>query len=264
MSKLRHLAAALVLVPSLAAAEPSPVTPEWSGTAGAGLILLTGNTSTITVNGTSAVQREWAKWILALRANGAYGRTRPADRTRPTETVALGGSGQVRGDRKLAPHVSVFTMAGADTDHVASVEYRAYGDAGASYVWIDSKREGDRHLFLRSDLGGRYAYESRWQYYPTASRPVGDLPDVDFLAPRLGATFRLGLSKDTTFLQEAEALANVLGDERYTARSLTKLTTRVAAALTVGASYLVAWDSAPAPGKVETDTALTLLAEVAF
>jgi hypothetical protein len=264
MLTLRHLARALLLVPALAAAEPAPVTPEWSGTAGAGLILLTGNTSTVTVNGTSAVQREWAKWILALRANGAYGRTRPADRSLPSETVALGASGRLRGDRKLAPHFSVFTMVGADMDHVASVEYRAYGDAGGSYVWIDAKREGDRHLFLRNDLGGRYAYESRWQYYATATQPVGNLPDVDFLAPRLGLTFRLGLSKDTTLLQEAEALANVLGDERYTARSLTKLTTRVASALTVGASYRVAWDSAPAPGNVETDTALTLLAEVAF
>jgi hypothetical protein len=247
MLTLRHLARALLLVPALAAAEPAPVTPEWSGTAGAGLILLTGNTSTVTVNGTSAVQREWAKWILALRANGAYGRTRPADRSLPSETVALGASGRLRGDRKLAPHFSVFTMVGADMDHVASVEYRAYGDAGGSYVWIDAKREGDRHLFLRTDLGGRYAYESRWQYYATATQPVGNLPDVDFLAPRLGLTFRLGLSKDTTLLQEAEALANVLGDERYTARSLTKLTTRVASALTVGASYRVAWDSAPAP-----------------
>jgi uncharacterized protein DUF481 len=264
MTTLRHLLPILVLAPGLAAAAPSPVTPEWSGTAGAGLILLTGNTRTLTVNGTSAVQREWAKWILAVRANGVYGRTRPADRALPAETVAAAASGQVRGDRKLAPHFSVFTMAGADTDHVASVEYRAYGDAGASYVWIDEKREGDRHVFLRTDLGGRYAYESRWQYYATATQPVGNIPDVDLLAPRLGATFRLGLSKDTTFLQEAEALANVLGDERYTARSMSKLTTRIVSALTIGASYLVTWDSAPAPGKVEADTALSVIAEVAF
>ncbi len=263
MPTLRQLVPLLFLAPALAAAAPA-VTPEWSGTAGAGLILLTGNTSTLTVNGTSAVQREWERWIVAARANGVYGRTRPPDRALPSATVALAASGQLRGDRKLTPNLSVFTMAGADMDHVASVEYRAYGDAGVGYVWIDQKREGDRHVFLRTDLGGRYAYESRWQYYATPTQPEGDVPDVDLLAPRLGATFRLGLSKDTTFVQEAEALANVLGDERYTARSMSKLTTRVVSGLTVGTSYIVTWDSAPAPGKVETDTALAVIAELTF
>jgi hypothetical protein len=264
MFTLRQLLPVLLFAPALVAAEPAPMKPEWSGTAGAGVIHLTGNTSTTTVNGAAAVQREWAKWILALRTTSVYGRTRPADRSTPSETVALASSGQLRGDRKLAPHLSVFTIVGAETDHVASLEYRAYGDLGASVVWIDRKQEGDRHLFLRTDLGGRYAYDSRWQYYASAAAPVGNLEDVELLAPRVGATFQLALSKDTTFVEEAEVLANVLGDERYTARSQTKLTTRLVSALTIGASYLVAWDSAPAPGKVETDTKLSFIVEVAF
>ena len=87
---------------------------------------------------------------------------------------------------------------------------------------------------------------------------------MDLVAPRVGASFRWALSKDTAFTEDAEALASVSGGERYLAKSLTKLTTRLASRLGFGVSYLVAWDSAPAAGKVETDTALAVSLETTF
>ena len=59
-------------------------------------------------------------------------------------------------------------------------------------------------------------------------------------------------------------LAAVSGGERYQARSLSKLSSRLYASVTAGLGYLVAYDSAPAPGKVDTDTALSATLEVAF
>lgn len=262
----RTLATALAaaLLTTTAAAQESKA-PEWTGAAGAGLVLLTGNTSTFTVNGTASAQRDTNGWILATKGTGVYGRTRPVDRTQDAQTVALAGTLQLRADRKLGEHATVFALVGVDTDHVASIEYRGYGDAGLGWIWIDRKGEGERAMFLRTDAGVRYAYEDRYQYYATATVPARtDLEDVDLVAPRVGASFRWALSKDTTFTEEAEALANVSGDERYLAKSLTKLTTRLVSRLSFGVSYLVAWDSAPAAGKVETDTALAVSIETTF
>ena len=60
---------------------------------------------------------------------------------------------------------------------------------------------------LRTDLAFRYSRERRYQYYPT---PV-DLADVDLGGPRVGVAFSYGLSKDTVFTEDAEAIPNVLG-----------------------------------------------------
>lgn len=254
-----------LLVPALTWAQELPkVTPDWSGTAGVGALVLTGNTSSTTLNALTSAQRETSGWILAAKATGVYGRTRPADRTKPTETVALAATSQLRGDRRLGPQFTVFALAGADTDHVASVEYRAYGEGGVGYIWLDRKVEKERELFLRTDLGVRYSYESRWQYYPTAAALPGDLPDRDQVMPRAGLAFRYALSPWVAFVEEAEVLAAVSGGERYQARSLSKLSSRLYASVTAGLGYLVAYDSAPAPGKVDTDTALSATLEVAF
>jgi hypothetical protein len=258
------LAVVLGLVPAVGLAADPPKPPTWAGTAGAGLILLTGNTSSVTANAAAGAQRDSSDWILAAKATGVYGRTRPVDRALPAQTVALAATGLLRADRRLGPHFTVFADAGLDTDHVASLEYRAYGDAGLGYVWLDVKREGGRELFLRTDLGGRYAYDARWQYFATASAPAGDLPDVELVAPRAGATFRFGFSKDVSLAEDAEVLANVSGNERWLAKSVTKLVSRLTRSVSFGASYSVTYDSAPAPGKVRTDTALGVSLEVAF
>lgn len=43
-----------------------------------------------------------------------------------------------------------------------------------------------------------------------------------------------------------------------------RLTSKLTSALTAGLAYQVAFDSAPAPGKVDTDTALTATLEATF
>lgn len=256
-----------LLAPALAvAAEGGPARPatEWSGVVGAGVIVLTGNAETTTMNGAASAQREAGGWILAGKATGVYGRTRPADRSQPAQTVALGATGQLRADRKLGAQLTVFALGGAETDHVASLEYRAYGEGGAGWLWLDRKPEAGGELFLRTDLGLRYTYDERWQYYGNATAPEGDLPDVEMLAPRAGLAFRYGFSEQVKLVEEAEVLTNVSGDERWQARSLTKLTSRLIRAVSFGLSYQVTYDSAPAPGKVRTDTALGANVEVAF
>lgn len=262
---MRHMTIAALLValagPARAADAPAEA---WKGTLGAGVILLTGNTNTTTFNGAAAAQREFSGWILGSKASGVYGRSRPVDRAQPAQTVALAASGQLRADRKFAEHFTVYALGGADTDHVASVEVRGYGEGGLGYAWLDRKWEGDRELFLRTDLGVRYVKEWRRQFYATDTAPVGDLPDLEQALPRAGAAFRYAFSKEVVLTEDAEVLASVSGGERYLAKSATKLVSRLFASTSFGLMYAVTYDSAPAPGKVRTDSALGATLEVAF
>lgn len=264
MSKLSFSLAALALASSVSAQDPAPKPDAWKGSAGAGLILLTGNTNTITGTASLGAKRSWADWALEFKGGGVYGRTRPVDRDLKAETVALAATSQLRGDRKFGERLSVYALGGLDTDHVASVEYRGYGEGGLGYVWLDRKWEGDRELYLRNDLGLRYANESRWQYYGVADGTSADLEDVSLLGPRAGLAFRWQNTKNVLFTEDAEFIPNVQGDARYLVKSVSKLATRLSTSLTFGVAYTVTFDSDPAPGKVDTDTVLGVTLEASF
>lgn len=242
----------------------APVVPDpWTGSVGLGLISLSGNASTLTFNGLATAQRKTRDWIYAVRAQAVYGRSRlPATETEPerSQVVALGASIQVRGDRRFTEVVSGYLLAGAETDHIKSVEARGLGEAGTGILWWDEKSADGRESSLRTDLAFRFLRETRFQYYPTRE----NLPDVDLGGPRLGVALRYGLSKDVIFTEEAEAVPNVLGDARLLINSQSKLTARLTQTLALATSFLVQYDSAPAVGKVSTDTALSVSIEVGF
>jgi hypothetical protein len=174
--------------------------------------------------------------------------------------VALAAAFQARVDRRFSQPLSGYILGGIETDHVQSVEAREFGEAGASVAWFDIKEADYSKLFLRTDLGFRYQYESRFQYYPTAMPQ----PGVTLVAPRLGAVFRYAFSKGAIFSEEAEVLPNLAGDARVLISSRSKLTTVLTGVLSFAAGYVVKFDSAPAPGAVKTETGLTVGLEVAF
>lgn len=238
---------------------PAPAPSAWEGSVGFSLISLTGNAETLTLSTTGAASRQWGAWKLALKANGAYGQTRPADGAQ-AEVVALNAGAQVRGERKLTSIASAFLLAGADTDHVKSVEYRAYGEGGAAIVWVERKAGDDTLLSLRTDLGLRYANESRFQYFPTPA----PLPDVTLVAPKLGLGFRYMLNQHVVLVEEAEVMTNVMGDPRVVVNSLTRINARLTESLSLSAGFQLSHDSLPAAGKKPTDTILSLGAELAF
>jgi hypothetical protein len=252
-------AQAEVSPPSTVAATP-PVPPStWKVNVGVNLIYLRATARTLTFSGQAAVERKTPEWIFTLKANGAYGSTRPAGST-DSQVVALAAALQARVDKRLSESVSVYVLGGIETDHVQSVEAREFGEGGASVIWFDIKEADYSKIFFRTDLGLRYQNESRFQYYPTAMRE----PGVTLVAPRFGVAFRYAFSKGTVFSEDAEVLPNVTGDARVLINSSSKLTTLLTGALSFAAGYVVKFDSAPAPGKVNTETALTVGLEVAF
>jgi putative salt-induced outer membrane protein YdiY len=241
------------VTPTPTPAENAPVSP-WKATLGAGLISLTGNTSSITFNSNVLVERKLGLWTLSGKAIGTYGQSRPIDGSVP-QVLALNGSLLLRGDRQLLDWVSVYVLGGVDTDHVKSVEFRVYGEPGTGLTWLNQEKETrPLQLYLRTDLGLRVAQESRFQYYPT----IENIPDVTLVAPRLAIEFRATLKKDLQFVQTGEVMQNVYGPSRTVVNTLSKLSVHLISSLSLGVSFTIAYDSDPAPGKVPTDTALSL------
>lgn len=250
--------------PAVAAApaEPAPEEPKpavWTGSAAVSLVSLTGNSESIAVSLNAAAERKSESWILGLKANAAYGEARPATGGN-WQVNALNAAFQARGAFRFTPRYSAYLLAGIDTDHVASVEARPYGEAGIGILWLDDM-EGDlSKLKLNTDVAFRYAKELRFQYYPVKL----NLDDVDLAAPRIGVSFRYALNKNVIFTEDAEVLPNILGEIRWLVNSNTKISARVVNPLSIYIALLVKYDSKPAPGKVETDTALSFGVEAGF
>ncbi|MBZ4418338.1 DUF481 domain-containing protein [Myxococcus sp. RHSTA-1-4] len=244
-----------------AAAAPAERKDVWDVTLGAGLISLTGNASTFTFSGLASAQRKTEHWIYAVKAFGAYGRSRPPEvegDEAVSQVVALNAGVEIRGDRRFTQVLSGYLLGGAETDHVKSVESRSYGEGGLGVLWWDEKSPEGKESYLRTDAAFRYAYETRFQYYPTRL----DLEDVDLGGPRFGAVFRYGLSKDVLFKEDVEVIVSVIGDSRMLLNSQTQLSVGLTEALSLSTSFQVKHDSEPPQGKVSTDTALALNLEV--
>ncbi|MCP3145154.1 DUF481 domain-containing protein, partial [Pyxidicoccus xibeiensis] len=245
------------------AAAPEAKKDVWDVTIGAGLISLTGNASTFTFSGLASAQRKTENWIYAFKAYSSYGRSRPPELEGDeslSEVVALNAGAELRGDRRFTQVLSGYLLGAVETDHVKSVESRTSGEGGLGVLWWDDKSPEGKVSYLRTDAAFRYAYETRFQYYPDRL----DLEDVDLGGPRFGAVFRYGLSKNVVFKEDVEVIISVIGDTRVLANSQTQLSVGLTEALSLGASFLVKHDSAPPAGKVNTDTALALNLEVAL
>lgn len=266
-----RIAAALERLP--AAATPGavattggvPVPPPsaaqlWTGSVGANLISLSGNSSTLTGSVNATAERKTEDWIYSGKASGTYGHSQAAA-SEETEVTALNALVQFRGDRRFSPLLSAYLLAGGETDHVKSVEFRGYGEGGMGLIWIEHmEAAGFERAFLRTDLAVRGGQEYRFQYYPSAL----DLADIPIAAPRFGLTFRYAINDGVRFIEEAEVLPNLIGNRSVFVSSTTKLTARVAGPFSIGVGFKVDFNSEPAPGKQPTDTALTVGVEVAL
>lgn len=231
----------------------SPETPTWAGSVGFGLIWIAGSAETLALSGNGAIERKSNDWIWSAKAGGGYGQSAAASNG-VTEVVALNASLFLRGDRRLTPMLSAYLAGGADTDHIKSVEVRGAGEGGVGLLWYEDKVEDFVKTALRTDLAFRYVREFRFQYYPA---PM-DLDDVDVVAPKLGIAFRYALSKEALFSEDAEILPNIVGASRVLLNSASKLSFRLTSLLSFATALQLGFDSSPAPGKRELDSALTI------
>ncbi|HEX9049423.1 MAG TPA: DUF481 domain-containing protein, partial [Anaeromyxobacter sp.] len=243
--------------PAAAAAPAAPAASAWTGTVGLGLMSLTGNSRSITFTTNAAAERKSEDWIAGAKLLAAYGENRAAVGG-ATEKVAEMASLQLRLDRRFGTRYTTYALGAAATDHVKSVELRSTGELGATVMWVDAKDPSGWATTLRTDLGFRISEERRYQYYPTPLQ----IPDVTLYAPRAGLAFTYAISKDVLFAEDADVMSNVSGESRVLANSVSKISVRLSRSLAFGVSFTVNHDSAPAPGKVPTDTQLAMTLDV--
>ena len=230
---------------------------------GIGLIALSGNAESLTATANAALDKKLGNWAFGMRLTGAYGQTRT--KAGADEVTALRAGLLLRGDRSITSFASIYALGGLETDHVKSVELRGFGELGTGIKFYELKEGELERVYLRGDVGFRASHESRFQYYGDAVTPSGTgLGDITMIGPRIAAVIRYAINKDIRFSEEAEFLPNLLGPSRYLINSITKLSARLTESLAVTGSFLVTFDSSPAPGKKTTDTALVLGLEAAF
>jgi hypothetical protein len=262
LTAAKPAAAPAAAPPVVPTAAPVPPDVIWSGTAGLSLIALTGNSQTITFATNAAIERKSKEWIWGFKAAAAYGQNEAPGATSSTVT-ALNGTFQARGDRRFTDTTSVYLLVGVDTDHLASVEARPFGELGVALIWFDEKQGDLAKTSLRTDLGFRYGREYRFDYYPAVPGfSQNPIPEVDIVAPRLGVAYRYAISKDVIFTEDVSAIGNVVNQARLLFTSTTKLASRLTEKVSLGVSFVVNDDTVPAPGKGPTDTALSVGLEV--
>jgi len=245
--------------PSEAQVPATAPPPAWTGNVGLGLISVTGNGRQITVSGNAAAQYRSEHWIWGGKVLAAYGRGTGVGES-DSQVTALNAAVGLQGDRRLTEMFSLFLGTGVDSDHVKSVELRGYGEGGLGIIWIDQQVGKLQKSFLRTDFGFRYARELRFQYYLTEL----NLPDVTLVAPRAALSFRYAINDSVAFTQEAEVMPNITGTDRLLVNTMSKINARLFANVSLGLAFAVRYDSAPAAGRVPTDTALTVGLEAAL
>jgi hypothetical protein len=258
----RLAAAAERLSPPPVAPSPDAAPPKpdlWTGSAGVGLTWVTGNVTSIAFVASGQATRKGEHTITVLKAFGGYGE-KLNDSGTGSEVLLLNAGLAGQFDYRFTKNVSAFFGAGIDTDHVKSVEIRGYGDLGVGVLWLDIK-EGEvgkefQKLYLKTDLGLRVQPEQRFQYYPVEK----DVPNALMIGPRLALSFRYALSSAAYFTEDAEVLPNVLPNQpgRVLFNSVSKLGVGIAASMSLSAGFTVKYDSAPADGRKNTDTVLSV------
>jgi putative salt-induced outer membrane protein YdiY len=236
---------------------PAPVT--WGGTVALGLIALTGNSKTLTFSTNSEFERRSPGWIWGIKTFAAYGRT-AAGGAASAAVTALNAGIQVRGDRRFGEALAVYLLSGVEADHLKSIESRPYGEGGLSVTWFEQKVGDLEKSTFRTDAGFRYGHEYRFLYYGPGSPARQD--GADIVAPRLSAFFRYALNKNVIFTEDASALENFVGGARALIASTSRISAHLTEKVALGVGFVVAYDSAPPPAKLSTDTATTVALEV--
>ncbi|HLT31278.1 MAG TPA: DUF481 domain-containing protein [Myxococcaceae bacterium] len=252
-----RIATALGAPPVVEASAPASKPQRWKGSVGVGVINLSGNANTLTVTLNGLVEYRTDDWVAQARANGAYGTSKDPTGG-PSTVVAEAGALFLRGERRFSKVVSGYSQIGGETDHLASLELRTSAELGLGLTLLEQRVADKERLFLRTDLAVRYAYDYRYQYYPTRA----PLEGVLLLAPSAGVTFRYQLNELVSLSQVADINPNVVGAARVVANSTTKLNTRLSTHFAFNVAFGVKYDSEPPEGKVSTDTMLTVGLEV--
>jgi Protein of unknown function, DUF481 len=252
--------------PSAEAAAPAPGALKFTGATGVSFVAMSGNSNAITGSANLNVNFLFYGWTIGVKGLGAYGRSRAANETVYRDT-ALNASGEVKGARSITDLVGVYVLGGGGTDHVAKINWRAYGELGGQLTFF-RRMEGDLvKLQLVTELGLRYQRESWFQFYDSPDQAAGVFlvnPTPNIVALKAAADFRYAVNKNVVFSERLELLPDVLTPANFNMLSNTSIGVKLIGPLSVTASFLLKYDNLPPPGAQKLDTILALGVDVSF
>ncbi|MDX1589154.1 MAG: DUF481 domain-containing protein [Oleiphilaceae bacterium] len=228
----------------VATSSASAVAQEgWSGSAEAGLVSSSGNTSETSITARVDVTRDWADWRQKLNLESRYAEqeeVRTAERYRASTQL----------DYKFNPHDFVFVRASYDNDDFSGFEFQATASAGYGRRAWDAGEKS--YLDISAGVGYRF---SRFDQ----PDPDGKTRREDPIG-RFAANFSYALSPAATFQQDLETEVGLNNGESIS-KSVTSLQANLRDSLAMRFSYTVERESEVPAGSKNTDTitAVTLL-----
>ncbi len=242
-----------------------PKRVKFAGNAGLSLVWLAGNSNALTGTVNVGLTLSVDAWTLGLKSLGAYGESRsPSDTA--SQTNAANFYGELKASRNFTDLIGIFLLGGAGFDRVAKVEYRAYGEAGATFTFIKQMRGDQVKLGLGAELGVRYQRESWFIYYPEAGEVAGRIttPQPNIVNIRAGANLRYAPVENVIFTESLDLLPDVITAANFNLLSNTALMVKLVGPLSIKTTFSLKFDNLPPPGAQKVDTALTFGIDVVF
>jgi putative salt-induced outer membrane protein len=229
----------------------TPNTNKWEGSVALGATIQQGNSDSVLVTLTAAVQRKWERDQLQLGMTGGYGEARPQgtdtdpDPDMQKNTDYLGGMAQY--NRLFSERFYAYGRADALHDDIADIMYRVMLSPGAGYHFIKEEK-----LTLSGEVGPGYIWERLRE-----STPTGNVYDnSDYWTIRVGEKLQWQISKTARLWQALEYLPEVSDWGNYIINASVGVEANITSHLLLQVVLLDTYDSEPAAGSDENDLKL--------
>ena len=87
---------------------------------------------------------------------------------------------------------------------------------------------------------------------------------MNIVAPHLGVAYKYAVSKEIQFSNDLDLTPNLIDTVRVLLADTAKLSARLTATINLAVGFTLTWDSVPAAGKKELDTATLISFEFAL
>lgn len=240
-----------------------------TATMSAGGFLATGNSRTLALTGTGAVDSRFDNNGVGAAFIGNYG-----EGATPGNAIAatsMNVQGRLRYDRYLIERASVFLIFTGRHDRFQGLDFRFNVDPGFKYLFV--KRQGQ-------SLWGEAGYDFQYDVRRDEARVVVDddkkvVLDAQGLpilldktradhSARLFAGYRQAFNKEVTLSMGVEYLQSVVDSTRWRMNFETLLAAKIAGGLAFGFGFNARYDHDPLPGKKQLDTSTNVSLIYAF
>jgi putative salt-induced outer membrane protein len=187
-----------------------------------GVVDVSGNTSTSTVNANARYVRRMSQWEFKENLGAVYGKTAGVE---SSNLLRLG----TRADYALADHFAVYGLGAYDRDRFAGIRSRFA--EGAGVVWKVIATDGDQ-----LNVEGGYQYTQQ-------KNLVG--ADHNFSALRLASDWKHSFTKAAYFYQGLEYVPDLQDSQDYRINTETDVVAPLSTHVGIKFSYVVRFANAP-------------------